>query len=459
MPLHIGKGRTVAKALGRVTAYVENPEKTNGGELISAYACNADIADKEFLFARRQYENRTGRKPKKNDVIAYHLRQSFKPGEVTPDIANKIGYELAMRLTKGQNPFIVCTHVDKAHIHSHIIFSSVNLDCTRKFRNFWRSSFAIRRISDILCLENGLSVIAEPQVSRGNYTAWLEDKGEQKPPTVRQQLEQIIDDKIAVCKDFNSFWNELQAAGIEIKQGKNPALKLAGAKRFVRLKSLGDAYSEAAIKARLLGKKQQRLAENKSNLLIDIQAKMRQANSTGYERWAKKFNLKEMAKTVMYLQENDLLDYAVLQDTCAAASEKYNAMAAKTKANSERMKEISELQKHIGAYRKNRDIYIEYRKLPAKKQAAFYEKYRRQIVLCEAAKKFFDELGLQKLPGIQMLKQEYVKLQAENKKLYPEQKRQRAKMLELLTARSNVERILGLQNVERQREKQLQQER
>lgn len=459
MPLHIGKGRTVAKALGRVTAYVENPEKTNGGELISAYACNADIADKEFLFARRQYENRTGRKPKKNDVIAYHLRQSFKPGEVTPDIANKIGYELAMRLTKGQNPFIVCTHVDKAHIHSHIIFSSVNLDCTRKFRNFWRSSFAIRRISDILCLENGLSVIAEPQVSRGNYTAWLEDKGEQKPPTVRQQLEQIIDDKIAVCKDFNSFWNELQAAGIEIKQGKNPALKLAGAKRFVRLKSLGDAYSEAAIKARLLGKKQQRLAENKSNLLIDIQAKMRQANSTGYERWAKKFNLKEMAKTVMYLQENDLLDYAVLQDTCAAASEKYNAMAAKTKANSERMKEISELQKHIGAYRKNRDIYIEYRKLPAKKQAAFYEKYRRQIVLCEAAKKFFDELGLQKLLGIQMLKQEYVKLQAENKKLYPEQKRQRAKMLELLTARSNVERILGLQNVERQREKQLQQER
>lgn len=458
MPLHTGKGRTVARALGRVTAYVENPEKTDGGELISAYACNADIADKEFLFAQRQYENITGRKPKKNDVIAYHLRQSFKPGEVTPDIANKIGYELAMRLTKGQNPFIVCTHIDKAHIHSHIIFSAVNLDCTRKFRNFWKSSFAIRKISDILCLENGLSVIAEPQASRGSYADWLEDKGEQKPPTVRQQLERIIDDKIAVCKDFNSFLNELQTAGIEIKQGKNPALKLLGAKRFVRLKSLGDAYSEAAIKARLFGKKQ-RLAQDKPNLLIDIQSKMQQANSPGYERWAKKFNLKEMAKTVMYLQENNLLDYAVLQDTCAAASEKYNAAADKTKANSERMKEISKLQKHIGAYRKNRDIYAEYRRLPIKKQAAFYEKYRRQIVLCEAAKKFFDKLGLQKLPGIQMLKQEYAELQTENKKLYPEQKQQRAKMLELLTARSNVERILGLQDVERQREKQRQQER
>ena len=332
-----------------------------------------------------------------------------------------------------QNPFIVCTHIDKAHIHSHIVFSAVNLDCSRKFRNFWRSSFAIRRISDILCLENGLSVIAEPQASRGSYADWLEDKGEQKPPTVRRQLEQIIDEVIGKSQNYNDFLTNLQTAGIEIKQGKNPALKLPGTKRFVRLKSLGDAYSEAAIKARLLGKKQQRLAENKPNLLIDIQTKMHQTNSPGYERWAKKFNLEEMAKTVMYLQENDLLDYAVLQDACADASEKYNAAAAKTKANSERMKEISELQKHIGAYRKNRDIYAEYRKLPAKKQAKFYEQHRSQIVLCEAAKKFFDELGLQKLPGIQML--------------------------ELLTARSNVERILGLQNVERQRERQRQQER
>ena len=458
MPLHTGKGRTIAKALGRITAYVENPDKTDDGELISSYQCNADIADKEFLFAQRQYENITGRKPKKNDVIAYHLRQSFKPGEVTAEQANKIGYELAMSLTKGQNSFIVCTHIDKAHIHSHIVFSAINLDCTRKFRNFWRSSFAIRKISDILCLENGLSVIAEPQASRGNYGTWLEDKGEQKLPTMRRQLEQIIDDKIAVCKDFNSFLKELQSAGIEVKQGKNIALKLPGAKRFVRLKSLGDEYSEAAIKARLLGKKQ-RQAQDKPNLLIDIQAKMQQANSPGYERWAKKINLKEMAKTVMYLQENNLLDYAVLQDACTDASEKYNAMAAKTKANSERMKEIFELEKHIGVYRKNRDIYAEYRRLPIKKQMAFYEQHRSQIVLCEAAKKFFDELGLQKLPGIQMLKQEYAELQAENKKLYPEQKRQRAKMLELLTARSNVERILGLQDVERQQEKQRQQER
>ena len=118
-------------------------------------------------------------------MIAYHLRQSFKPGEITPELANKIGYDLAMSLTKGKHAFIVCTHVDKQHIHSHIVFNSTAIDCTRKFRNFWRSSFAVRRISDMLCLENGLSVIAEPKPSRGSYGAWL---GEGKPPTVRGQL-------------------------------------------------------------------------------------------------------------------------------------------------------------------------------------------------------------------------------------------------------------------------------
>lgn len=454
IPLHTGKGQTIAKTLGRATNYVKNPNKTDGGELISAYKCNPDIADKEFLFAQRQYENITGRKPKKNNVIAYHLRQSFKPGEITPEQANKIGYDLAMRLTKGQNPFIVCTHIDKAHIHSHIIFSSINLDCTRKFRNFWRSSFVIRKLSDMLCLENGLSVIEEPKPSRGSYADWLKSKGINKSPTVRQQLERIIDDKITVCKDFNSFLNELQAADVEIKLGKNLALKLPGAKRFIRLSSLGDEYSEQAIKARIADQKTIAIRQEKPNLLIDIQAKMQQANLPGYERWAKKFNLKEMAKTVLYLQENNLLDYEVLLQACAAASEKYNAVSAKTKANSKRMNEISQLQKHIEAYRKTKDIYAEYRRLPIKKQAAFYEQHRSQIVLCEAAKHYFDELCLKKLPGIKMLKQEYAELQTENKKLYPEQKQDRAKMLELLTAKSNVQRILGLQYIERQREKQ-----
>ena len=278
MPLHAGKGRTVAEALGRTTDYVKNPEKTGGGELVSAYQCNPAIADQEFLFSKRQYATITGRNQKKHDVIAYHLRQSFKPGEITPELANKIGYDLAMSLTKGKHAFIVCTHVDKEHIHSHIVFNSTTLDCSRKFNNFWGSSFAVRKISDLLCWENGLSVIENPKPSRGSYGTWLGEK----PPTVRGQLEQIIDAALTNCKDFDSFLAALKAAGVEVKRGKHLAFKIPGGKRFVRCDSLSEDYSETAILERISGKRTvvtKTRTQAKPNLLIDIQAKLQQAHS------------------------------------------------------------------------------------------------------------------------------------------------------------------------------------
>ena len=367
MPLHTGKGRTVAEALGRTTDYVKNPEKTDGGELVTAYQCNPAIADQEFLFSKRQYASITGRNQKEHDVIAYHLRQSFKPGEITPELANKIGYDLAMSLTKGKHAFIVCTHVDKQHIHSHIVFNSTSLDCSRKFNNFWGSSFAVRKISDLLCWENGLSVIENPKPSRGSYGSWLGEK----PPTVRGQLERMIEAALTGCKDFDSFLAALKAAGVEVKRGKHLASKIPGGKKFVRCSSLGEDYTEAAILERISGKrivvpKGERTAPN---LLIDIQSKMQQAHSPGFERWASVFNLKEMAKTLSFLQEHGLLAYADLEAACDATVQKYHDISDRTKANSERMKEISELQKHIGTYGKTREIYAQYRRLPPKKQA------------------------------------------------------------------------------------------
>ena len=450
MPLHAGKGRTVAEALGRTTEYVKNSEKTNGGELVTAYQCNPAIADQEFLFSKRQYTAITGRSQKEHDVIAYHLRQSFKPGEITPGLANKIGYELAMSLTKGKHAFIVCTHVDKKHIHSHIVFNSTALDCTRKFNNFWGSSFVVRKISDLLCWENGLSVIENPKPSRSSYGTWLGEK----PPTVRKQLEQFIDDALIGCKDFNSFLTTLKATGVEVKWGKHLAFKIPGGKRFVRCSSLSEDYSEAAILERISGKrniapKQEREAPN---LLIDIQAKLQQAHSPGFERWASMFNLKEMAKTLSFLQEHGLMAYPDLENACDAVVQKYNSLSDRTKANSARMKEISDLQKHIGAYGKTREIYARYRRLPPKKQAEFYTEHTSEIIFCEAAKRFFDGLGLKKLPSMQSLKQEYATLLAENKKLYLEQKMAKVKMMELLTAKHNIMRILGLPKEDKQRE-------
>ena len=457
MPLHSGKGRTVAEALGRVTDYVENPEKTNGGDLVTAYQCNPSIADQEFLFSKRQYAAITGRNQGESDVIAYHLRQSFKPGEITPELANKIGYDLAMSLTKGKHAFIVCTHVDKHHIHSHIVFNSTAIDCAQKFRNFWRSSFAVRRISDMLCLENGLSVIAEPKPSRGSYGTWL---GESKPPTIRGQLERMIDTALSQgCKDFDSFLAAMKAAGAEAKRGKHLAFKIPNGKRFIRCDSLGEDYVEAAImeridRKRIIDPKAKAATPTKPNMLIDIQARMQKINSPGFERWAKIFNLKEMAKTVIYLQENGLTDLGELEKACDAAVQNFNDLVAQSKTASARMKDISEPQKHIGAYGKTRGIYAQYRKLKGRKREKFYEQHSSEITTCQAAKRYFDSLGLKKLPSMQSLKQEYAILKVENKKRYPEYKQAREKMIELLTAKNNIERILGATEKEKNRDRQ-----
>ena len=460
MPLHKGKGRSVAKALGTTLDYVKNPDKTEQSQWISAYQCNPSIAEQEFLFSKRQYSTITGREPKENDVIAYHLRQSFKPGEIDPATANKIGYELAMSLTKGKHAFVVCTHVDKAHIHSHIVFNSTSLDCTRKFRNFWGSSFAIRRISDVLCLENGLSVIEDPQPSKGNYGTWL---GKEKQPPIRERLELMIDTALDGAKDFDSFLTSMKAAGAEVKRSKHLAFRIPGGERFIRCDSLRPEYSEDAIKERILGIRAVRPrprrppVRNAPRLLIDIQAKMQQARSPGFEHWAKIVNLKEMAKTLVYLEQKGLLEYDKLTDACDTASNQFDNIAKDIKTTEARLSDISELQRHIGAYIKTHEVYAQYRKQPQRKQKKFYEQHRDEIDACIAAKKYFNSLGMEKLPSMQSLRQEYAELVEKKRKLYPEMKSSRAEMIDLLTAKNNVDRILGLH--ERQTQKYRSQER
>lgn len=185
-PLHINKGKTIAQTLADRTNYAKDPDKislrntvayaadsvkTDDGELVTAYGCSVELADVEFLLSKKEYHTITGR-TQENDILAYHIRQAFKPGEITPEQANKIGYELARKFTKNAHAFIVATHTDKKHIHNHIIFNSTTIDSTRKFQNPLRSNKIIRRISDQLCLESGLSVIENPKPPRGHYGTW-----------------------------------------------------------------------------------------------------------------------------------------------------------------------------------------------------------------------------------------------------------------------------------------------
>ena len=246
---------------------------------------------------------------------------------------------------------------------------------------------------------------------------------------------------------------------MEVNRGKHLAFKIPNGKRFVRCDSLGVDYSEAAIMERISGKRivaprANAEVKSKPNLLIDIHAKMQKINSPGFERWTKIFNLKEMAKTVMHLQENGLTDLEELEKACDAAAQKFNDLSDQSKAASARMKDISKLQKHIGAYGKTREIYAQYRKLTGRKRENFYKQHSSEIAACQAAKRYFDSLGLKKLPSMQSLKQEYATLQAENKKRHPEYKQAKAKMIELLTAKNNVEQILGVTEKEKNRSHQ-----
>lgn len=449
MPLHTGKGRSVATALGKTTDYVENPEKTDGGEWISSYECDPMMADEEFLLSKRQYAQLTGRDQGERDVIAYHLRQSFKPGEIDPATANKIGYDLAMSLTKGKHAFLVCTHVDRSHVHSHIIFNSTALDYTKKFRNFWGSSFAIRKISDRLCVENGLSIIEKPKQSRGSYGTWI---GDEKQPTLRESLAELIDANLEKSLTLEELKSALRRAGCEVKHGAYLAVKLPQGKRYIRCDSLGENYTQHALLKRLgceqianpaAKKKPSFPAGKKPSLLIDIEAKLQQGKGVGYEKWAKTFSLKEAAKTLIYLQENGLDDYEILSAKAEDAAQRFDALSDRIKAGEKRLSEIASLQKHIGTYRKTRDIYVQYRQSGYSKK--FLAAHESDILLHKAVKQEFDKLGLEKLPSMDALKTEYAMLSSQKNKLYAEYKQARQEMVDLQMAKHNIDRILNVQ--------------
>lgn len=285
--LHINKGKTVAQCLADRTDYSQNAAKTDDGKYISSYECDPKTADEEFLLTKRQYQHITGRQ-QKNDVIAYQIRQSFKPGEITPEEANRVGYETALRWTKGKHAFIVATHIDRSHIHNHIIYNSTSLDCTRKFKNFFLSGLAVQRLSDMICIEHGLSII-EPKPYRERVKRTTFPKRRTKRDELCTAIDQILKKK---PKDFSAFVLQLLELGYEFKDGKQQAFRKNGEKRFIRLRSLGEGYSQEDIIAILSGKSIQKAsraskqvhAQREFNLLINIQAKLAEGKSAGYER-------------------------------------------------------------------------------------------------------------------------------------------------------------------------------
>lgn len=451
IPMHVNKGKTLAQSLGNRTDYAKNPEKTDKGELVTGYQCDPMTVDEEFMLSKRQYEQITGRR-QRHEVIAYQIRQSFKPGEITPEEANRLGQELALRFTKGKYAFIVATHTDRAHVHNHIVFNSTSIDGTRKFKNFWLSSIALQRVSDLVCLENGLSVIApKPYKERAKRTDY--PRRVKNRDVLCEDIDTVLQKK---PESFEAFLQELRALDYEIKRGKHISVKGKNQARFIRLSSLEEGYTEADLRAHFLGQQEHKPRDKRNdhtdarpfNLVIDIQSKL-QNKGAGYQRWASVYNLKQMSKTLLFLRDHKIESMEQLAQLVQQQTAKRDALLSSIQQSEKRLAEIGTLKKHIINYSKTRATYEEYRKAGYSKK--FLEAHREEITIHKAAKAAFDELGVRKLPRVKDLSIEYAEVLAAKKQTYAEYRLAKSDAQELLIAQQN---IASLYDAERKEEEQ-----
>lgn len=443
------RNRTRRQSMADRHDYDQKAEKTQDGELVSSFMCSPETAAEEFEISKQLYHQITGRSQSPDhDVIMYRVIQSFKPGEVSPEEANRIGYELAMKFTGGQHQFVVSTHVDKAHIHTHIEFNSTNLNCDGKFRDVKRSALRVlRKLNDELCRAHGLSVIENPKPSAKKQK---EIAAAKYGTSHKEQLRQTIDRVLSDCQGYDDFLAKMRAEGYEIREGKLLSFRAPGWDRFTRSNKLGADYSREALRERsthrggrsTAAKRPVPHAGRKVNMLIDIQAKMAAGKGTGYERWAKIFNLKEAAKTLNFLVENNLTDYNELAARAEQAGDRFDEVSRRIKQLEGRMAEVAQLKTHIINYSKTREVYAAYKKSRHKKE--FLAEHGAEIAQHEAAKKAFDALGGKPIPKVAQLSEQYAALLAEKQEQYAEYKALRQDMIAYRTAKQNVDKILGL---------------
>ena len=453
--MHQNKGLSVMESIANRIKYASNDQKTEDGQYISSYECDIKTATQEFDFSKKEYLRITGRKIK-GDILAYQIRQSFKPGEVTPEEANAIGYETAMRFTKGNHAFLVATHTDKAHIHNHIIYNSTTLDCTHKFKDFFLVGLALQRLSDEICLEHGLSVIKpRPYAERVKRTEFPWKKT--KRATVCEDIDMALSRNPRSFAELLAFLGEM---GYEVKPGVHTAIRGKDQKRFVRFRSLGPGYTEDDLVKIIAGEMQQDEKSSKwktkeawrkgtapvykkreFDLLVDIEEKLKQGKGPGYERWAKIFNLKQISQALLFLQENDVRDYETLAQKADALSKLFNDLAGQIKSYEKRLSEIAEMRKHIYGFAKTKEIYEGYKKSGYSKK--YFEKYREEITIHKAAKEAFSKYPKGKIPKMKDLNAEYSEVLSEKRKLYKDYQQAKKDMKDYLIAKKNIDAILG----------------
>ena len=457
MTRHTGSGKTIMETLKDGFDYGKNPDKTRNGDLILAYECDPATADTEFLLSKAKYKAITGREQKReNDVLYYQIRQAFLPGETDPETALKISYDLAMRWTKGRHAFFVVSHADRPHPHCHIYYNSTSLDCTRKFRDFIGSARAVRRLSDRICLENGLSVITNPKRhSKGKFKHYGEWLGGHKPPTFQEKLKAQIDICLAdKPPDMDAFLQAMAAAGFEVKhrRGGGISFRNKGQERFTQLRAstLGKGYGLEDIQAVIEGRAAP-MERRKVNLIVDIQSRMRAGKGPAYEQWAKIYNLKQMAAALQYLQEKGLMDYADLEQKATQAADRFHMLSDSIKFTETAMRTNTELKAAVVDYAKTRPVFEGYK--AAKYSRIYLGEHEADIATYRAARATMDRLlNGAKLPKMDMLKAEFQQLASEKKKAYREYREAKKDMQEIVAVKSNIDHLLGLTDGQKNKE-------
>ena len=426
--------------MSKAIAYILNPEKTDEKLLVSSYGCASETAAREFEWTRKIAEQK-GMNPVR--IIARHVIQSFEIGEVTPELAHEIGKQFADEILGGKYEYVLTTHIDKDHVHNHLIFNAVDFVDYHAYKSYKRIYYDMREVSDRLCKENGLSVIPPSQNKGMSYKEYTEAK---RGTSWKQKLKQTIDRLVITAKDYDDFLRLMQEAGYEIKTGKYISFRAEGQERFTRSKTIGENYTEERIKERIAGRtprKSQRQTTPKGISLIgDIQERIRLIDSKGYEHKAKLTILKEAARTLNYLTENNLLQYADLEKKVEDVHSSYDRIGKELKGVEARLREVQPLIKNISNYQRLKPVYDAFQK--AKDKPGFKAKHEAELVIFEAARSTLLAMqGDEKLPSLKTLQAEQQRLLEEQQRLYDERAKLKKEVKQIETIRSNVDAFLA----------------
>lgn len=431
----VTKIKPIKSTLKKALEYIQNPDKTDDKMLVSSFGCSYETADIEFAFTLSQALD-------KGNNLAHHLIQSFEPGEVSFEKAHEIGKQLADAVTKGQYEYVLTTHIDKGHVHNHIIFCAVNFVDYHKYNSNKRSYYGIRNINDRLCYENGLSVITPEKGRKGK--SYIEYQTAKTGTSWKGKLKEAVDLLIPQIKDFEELLEKLQASGYEIKLGKYVSCRAPGQERFTRLKTLGIDYTEEAIQKRIAGIRSRNVKipkqEQGISLLIDIENNIKAQQSAGYEHWAKIHNLKQAAKTMNFLTENNILQYEYLIKKIDEIILDSEQTADSLKQVEKKLSNMAVLIKNISTYQKTKDIHRGY--IKAKDKEAYRRKYESSLILYEASGKALKDAGIKKLPELAALQKEYTALQKKKEAIYSDYGKLKKKVKEYQKIKQNVDTIL-----------------